>query len=79
MNYVRPLTAVEYLEKTGMNRREICRYAGIGFSTLLRVLQSKTNPTVRQHAATQKKLQSAFERRRAEMEADAKVREEEGL
>ena len=79
MNYVRPVTAIEYLEKTGLNRRAICRYAGIGFPTLLRVLKSKTDPTVRQHVDTQKKLQAAFERRRAEMEADAKVREEEGL
>lgn len=79
MTYVRPLTAIEYLEKTGLNRREICRYAGIGFPTLLRVLRSKNEPLARQHTATQKKLQAAFERRRAEMEADAKVREEEGL
>lgn len=79
MQYISPTTAIDYLEKTGLSRRGICDYAGIGVGTLYRIIRARKSGTPFVRSDVQHRLQAAFERRRAEMEADAKVREEEGL
>lgn len=76
-SYVSPKTALEFLLMTGLGKRRAARYVGVPPNTLYRVLRSDSDFPFRE--ATIVKFQSAYFRRKAEVENDLRIREELGL
>lgn len=76
-DYVSPKTALEFLLRSGLGKRGAARYVGIPPATLYRILRVRNDFPFRQ--STVDKLKDAYQRRKAEIENDARIREELGL